>query len=112
LVCWSNGLSAFFNALFQFGYVFVLPNGFAHRLSDPENRTAEIETSADGVRVVIGRNAAFLNWKLYKHIWIYPDFVILTMSPFLLRFIIIPAAGMTSEVRRDLEAASQGNPIT
>ena len=104
------GLLLFFNVLMQWGYYFTLPRALAKRLADPALRTAEITTSSDGVRIVIGPNASLLKWARLKRIWLYDDFVILAINPPLqMRFTYIPTAGMSTEVRRDLEAASQGN---
>ena len=94
----------------QWGYYFSLPRALAKRLDDPVLRTAEITTSSDGVRIVIGPNASLLKWARLKRIWLYDDFVILAINPPLqMRFTYIPTAGMSTEVRRDLEAASQSN---
>jgi hypothetical protein len=104
------GLLLFFNMLMQWSYYFTLPRALAKRLTDPALRTAEITTSADGVRIVIGPNASLLKWARFKRIWLYDDFVILAMNPPLqMGFTYIPTAGMSTEVHRDLEAASQGN---
>jgi hypothetical protein len=94
------------------GWYFVQsPKAFAKRLVDPTKRSAEIETSAEGVRILFDGNARLLKWETYKHIWLYSDFVILSISPALMGFVFIPTNGMTAEVRRDLEAASKGKPI-
>jgi len=104
------GLLLFFNVLMQWGYYFTLPRALAKRLVDPLLCTAEITTSADGVRIVIGPNASLLKWARFRRIWLYDDFVILAMNPPLqMGFTYIPTAGMSTEVRRDLEAAAQGN---
>ena len=106
------GLVIFFNVLMQWGYYFTLPRALAKRLSDPALRTAAITTSADGVRIVIGPNASLLKWARYKRIWLYDDFVILAVNPPLgMGFTYLPTAGMSPEVRRDLEAASQGKAV-
>ncbi len=104
------GFMLAFNLLMQWLYYFNLPRAFAKRLADPALRTAEITTSADGVRIVIGPNASLLKWARFKRIWLYDDFVILAMNPPLqMGFTYIPTAGMSTEVRRDFEAAGQGN---
>jgi len=104
------GLLIFFNLLMQWGYYFSLPRALARRLADPALRTAEVTTSPEGVRIVIGPNASLLKWARFKRIWLYDDFVILAVNPPLqMGFTYLPTAGMSTEVRRDLEAASQGN---
>jgi hypothetical protein len=70
-----------------------------------------VETSSKGIRVLSGPNSALLTWERFKHIWLYDDFVILAVRPPLMRFTFLPTDGMTLEVRRDLEAASEGRPI-
>src|SRR5262249_36963543 len=52
------GLLIFFNLLMQWAYYFSLPKALARRLADPANRTAEVRTSAEGVRIAIGPNAS------------------------------------------------------
>ena len=99
------------NWVIQLGYFLWWPKAFAKRLVDPSKRTAEIETSAEGVKILFDGNTRVLNWKFYKHIWLYHDFVILSMSPALMAFVFIPTNGMTAEVRRDLETASKGGAI-
>jgi hypothetical protein len=94
------------------GWYFVRsPKAYAKRLVDPNKRTAEIETSAEGVKILIDGNTRVLNWKIYKHIWLYRDFVILSISPALIAFVFIPTNGVTAEVRQDLETASKGGAI-
>jgi hypothetical protein len=106
------GLLLFFNLLMEWTYYFSLPRALARRLADPANRTAEVTTSADGVRIAIGPNASLLKWARFKHVWLYDDFVILAvMPPLMTGFVYLPTAGMTPEVRRDLESASQGKAI-
>ena len=106
------GLVIFFNVLMQWGYYFTLPRALAKRLADPALRTAAITTSADEVRIVIGPNASLLKWARFKRIWLYDDFVILAVNPPLgMGFTYLPTAGMSPEVRRDLEAASQGKAV-
>ena len=100
------------NLIIQSSYYFTLPKAFARRLSDPTFRTAEVETSSKGVRVVSGPNATLLTWERFKHIWLYDDFVIFAVKPPLMRFTFLPTQGMTPEVRRDIQAASEGGPIT
>jgi len=103
------GLLLFSNLLMQWFYYFKLPQALARRLVDPANRTAEVTTSEDGIRVAIGPNASLLKWTMFKRIWLYDDFAILAVNPPLaMRFTYLPTEGMTPEVRRDLEAASQG----
>ncbi len=107
------GLFLFFNLLMQWAYYFTLPKALAKRLVDPATRTAEVTTSPEGVRIVIGPNASLLTGARFKRIWLYDDFVILAVnSPLQMGFTYLPTAGMTPEVRRDLEAASQGKAIT
>ena len=107
------GLLLFMNLVIQLSYYFSVPKAFVKRLSDPVNRTAEVETSAEGVHIAFGRSAALLKWSTFKQIWLYDDFVILAVRPpLLLRFTFLPAAGMSVEMRRDLEAAAHGRTIT
>jgi hypothetical protein len=101
------GLLLIVNLMIQINYYVLFPRAFAKRLSDPAARTIEVETSPDGMRIVSGPNATLVTWARYKHIWIYKEFIILARSPPLVPFTIIPAEGMTPEVRRDLEAASR-----
>ena len=105
------GLLIVMNLIIQGSYYFSLPKAFARRLSDPSLRTAEVETSSKGIRVLSGPNSALLPWKSFKHIWFYHDFVILAVRPPLMRFTFLPTDGMTPEVRLDLDAASEGRPI-
>ena len=56
------GLLLMMNLIIQSTYYFSAPRASARRLSDPTNRTAEVESSAEGVRIVFGRNAALLKW--------------------------------------------------
>jgi hypothetical protein len=95
----------------QLGYLLWWPKAYAKRLVDPTKRSAEIETSAEKVRILFDGDARLLKWKMYKHIWLYSDFVILSMSPALMAFVFIPTNGMTEEVRRDLEGASKRTVI-
>jgi hypothetical protein len=106
------GFLLIFNLIIQGSYYFFLPKAFARPLSDPTFHTSEVETSWKGIRTVSGPNAAMLTWDKFKHIWIYDDFVIVAAMPPLVRFTYLPTDGMTQEVRRDLESASLGRPIT
>ena len=99
------------NWVIQLGYFLWWPKAFAKRLVDPSKCSAEVETSAEGVKILFDGSARLLKWKVYKHIWLYRDFVILSMSRALMAFVFIPANGMTAEVRRDLETASKGGTI-
>jgi hypothetical protein len=105
------GLLFFMNLIMESSYYVFLPNAFARRLSDPTMRTSEVETSSKGVRVVTGPNATLLTWQRYRHVWLYDDFVLLAMKPPFMLFTYIPTAGMTPEVRRDIQGASEGKPI-
>jgi hypothetical protein len=107
----AAGLTLPIYLLVQGWYFISSPKAFAKRLIDPTKRTAEIETSAQGAKILFDGNARLLEWKTYKHIWLYRDFVILSMSPALMGFVFIPTNGMTADVRRDLEVASKGNAI-
>jgi hypothetical protein len=91
----------------QLSYFLWWPRAFAKRLVDPTKRTAEVDTSADGVKILFSGSASLLKWKTYKHIWLYNDFVVLSLSPVLMGFVFIPTNGMNAEVLRDLEAASK-----
>jgi hypothetical protein len=94
------------------GWYFVQsPKAYAKRLDDPTKRSTEIETSAEGVKILFDGNARLLKWNVYKHIWLYRDFVILSMSRALMAFVFIPTNGMTAEVRQDLETASKGGAV-
>jgi hypothetical protein len=85
---------------------FAAPKAMARRALN--FGTAEIETSDAGFRASIGKNVTFLEWTRFKHIWMYPDFVILVLNPLLLAgFAYVPAAGMSTEVRKDFEDAGQ-----
>jgi hypothetical protein len=106
------GFLLFMNLLIQSSYYFSLPKAFVRRLSDPTMRTAEVETSPKGVRIVFGPNATLLTWERFKHIWLYDDFVIMAVKPPLMPFTFLPTDGMTPEVRRDIQAASEGKPVT
>ena len=106
------GLILVMNVLIQGTFYFSLPKAFARRLLDPANRTADVETSSEGVRVASGRSAAVLAWAKFPYVWIYEDFVILAAKPPLMRFTFLPTDGMTPDVRRDLETASEGRTIT
>ena len=98
------------NIILQGSYYFSLPKAFARRLSDPSLRTAELETLPNGIRVTSGLNSSLLKWGRFKHIWFYPDFVILAVRPpLMMGFTFLPTEGMTVDVRRDIEAASVGN---
>ena len=99
------------NLFIQGSYYFSLPRAFARRLSDASLRTAEVETSSSGIRVSSGPNSSLLTWEKVRHIWFYSDFVILAVRPPLMRFTFLPTDGMTVEVRRDLQSASEGKPI-
>jgi hypothetical protein len=105
------GLIFAINLIMQCLYFLWWPKAFAKRLVDPTKRSAEIETSAEGVKILFGDNESLLKWTTYKHIWPYSDFIILSISPVLMGFVFIPTNGMTAEVRRDLEAASKGRAI-
>jgi hypothetical protein len=104
------GLLIVMNIIIQGSYYFSLPKAFARRLSDPSLRTAELETLPIGIRVTSGLNSSLLKWERFKHIWFYPDFVILAVRPpLMMGFTFLPTDGMTVDVRRDIEAASAGN---
>lgn len=105
------GLVLVMNVIIQGTYYFVLPRAYVKRLSDPARQTAEVETSADGIRVAMGRSAAFRKWSAFKYVWIYDDFVILAKGWLSMGFVFIPTQGISPEVRGDLEAASEGRPI-
>jgi hypothetical protein len=90
-------------------YYFSLPKAAAKRVSEPNYRTAQVETSRKGIRVVRGPNALLLRWDRYKHIWLYDDFVLLAvLPPLMIPFMYLPTDGMSPDVRRDLEAAKVG----
>ena len=105
---WFVGAMGFLlvmNLIIQVTSYFALPKAFVKRISDPTRRNAEIETSAEGVRVTNGPNALLLPWKMFKYIWVYDQYVILAVRPPMLTFVTIPTEGMTSDVRRDFEEA-------
>jgi hypothetical protein len=98
------------NAVMQASYYFSLPKAFARRLSNPSLLTAELETLPSGIRVTSGPNSSLLKWERFKHIWFYPDIVILAVKPpLIMGFTFLPTDGMTVDVRRDIEAASAAN---
>ena len=99
------------NWVIQLGYFLWWPKAFAKRLVDPSKCSADVETSAEGVKILFDGNARLLKWNVYKHIWLYRDFVILSMSRALMAFVFIPTNGMTAEVRQDLESASKGGAV-
>jgi hypothetical protein len=105
------GLLFFMNLIIESSYYVFLPSAFVRRLSDPTMRTSEVETSSKGVRVVTGPNATLLTWQRYKYIWLYDDFVLLAMKPPFMLFTYLPTEGMTPEVRRDIQDASEGKAI-
>ena len=101
-----------FNVIIQASYYFTLPRALAKRLSDPAKRSISVETSREGVRLSYGPNAALLPWKRYKFVWLYPDFIILSVQPAFSAFVIVPTDGMTSDVHRAFEAAARGEAVT
>jgi hypothetical protein len=104
------GLLLFFNLLMQWASYSSFPKALARLAA---NQTAEVATSADGVRLTIGPNSSLLKWASFKRIWLYEDFIILAVNPpFVMRFTYVPTAGMTQEVRSDFERASRREAIT
>jgi hypothetical protein len=97
--------------IYYYACYFAFPKAFARRLSDPMARTAEVETSLEGIRILSGPNAALLTWARFKYIWLYDDFVLMAAKPPMFPVFFIPTNGMTPEVHRDLEAAGQGRSI-
>jgi hypothetical protein len=106
------GFVLYMNVLFQvMGYFFV-PRVFARAAEDPSTRIAEVETSAQGIRISRGGNTMTTPWVRFTKIWLYDDFVVLVRKPAvsLMQFVVLPSDGMSSQMRVDLIAASQGKP--
>ena len=99
------GLLIAINVIGQLVLYFSMPGAYAKHYADPTNRTGTVETSQDGVRVTVGANSNLLPWKKYKYVWVYPEFVLLSISPMSSFFNFIPTAGMTPEVQDDLVRA-------
>lgn len=116
---WLVGMFGFIlyvNLLFQIVGYFLVPRVFARRASDSATRIAEVGSSAHGFRISRGGNTSTMPWSTFTNIWLYDDFVILVKRPALslMQFVVLPSDGMSSQMRLDLEAASQGraNRIT
>lgn len=104
------GFVLYMNLLFQIVGYFLVPRIFARRALDPATRIADVQTSANGVRISRGGNTLTMPWSRFTNIWLYDDFVILVQRPALslMQFVVLPAEGMSAQMRNDLIAASQG----
>jgi hypothetical protein len=110
---WFVGMFGFIlcmNILFQVMGYFLVPRVFARRAVDSATRIAEVESSAHGIRISHGGNTSTTPWSTFTNIWLYDNFVILVKWPALslMQFVVLPSDGMSSQMRLDLEAASQG----
>jgi hypothetical protein len=104
------GFVLFMNLLFQLLGYFLVPRIFARRALDPSARIAEVETSANGIRISRGGNTLMMPWSRFINIWLYDNFVVLVRKPplSLAQLVVLPADGMSPQMRLDLIAASQG----
>jgi hypothetical protein len=103
------GLLLVMNVMLQITAYFSVPRALVRRLTDPARRTLTIETLSDGFKAEAARSTTLLPWANLRYIWFYKDFILL-VPPFpVLRatFVVVPTNGMTPEVMRDFETASQ-----
>jgi hypothetical protein len=101
------GMLLALNLIIQGTSYFAIPRALARMASDPARGTAALETSDEGVKISAAGNVSFLPWTKISFIWIYDDFVLLVLGKMIVtRFVLIPAKGMTAEVRSAFEAAS------
>ncbi len=85
---------------------FTIPRTLATVARRTPQNTSEIEVTEEGLTVRSGKNTHFLPWKVFSSVWIYDDFIILPIGEFVLnRFLWVPTAGMTAEVRAAFKAA-------
>jgi hypothetical protein len=93
-------------AVFQGASFFIIPRTLARVAGRTPQITSEIEVTEDGLTVRSGKNTNFLPWKVFSSVWIYDDFVVLPIGKFALnRFLWVPTAGMTADVRAAFKAA-------
>jgi hypothetical protein len=92
------GFVLYMNLLFQILGYFLVPRVFARGALDPATRIAEVETSANGIRISRGGNTSMMPWTSFTNIWLYDNFVILARRPpvSLMQFVVLPADGMSS----------------
>jgi hypothetical protein len=104
------GFVLYMSLLYQIVGYFSVPRIFARRSLDPATRMAEVETSANRIRISRGGNTSTIPRSKFTNIWLYDNFVILVHRPLLslMQFVVLPADGMSSQMRLDLIAASQG----
>lgn len=106
------GFVLYMNVLFQAMGYFLVPRVFARAALNPATRTAEVETSAQGIRITRGGNTTTSPWSNFTKIWLYDDCVLLVRKPSLslMQFVVLPGDGMDSQMRLELLAASQVKP--
>jgi hypothetical protein len=93
-------------AVIQSASFFTIPRTLARVAGRATQSTSEIEVTEEGLTVRSGKSTNVLPWKVFSSVWIYDDFIVLPIGKFALnRFVWVPSAGMTADVRAALKAA-------
>jgi len=89
------------------GSLIGMPLGLARAARAPAN-ASEVQVDDEGVTIKSGRNVRFLPWTTLPAIWIYDEFIILPVGPFVVsRFVWVPRAGMSADVFAAFQRASE-----
>jgi hypothetical protein len=92
--------------LVQSASFFTIPHTLARVTERAPQSTSEIEVTEEGLTVRSGKNTNFLPWQVFSSVWIYDEFILLPIGKFILsRFVWVPTAGMTADVRTAFKAA-------
>lgn len=93
------------NLLIHWTWYSRFPKALARSIA--ERKSAELETTGEGMRLSFGQNTNFTPWSRFSAIWIYDEFILLRLgkSQWGSLFIHIPTRDMTPEVRSTFEGA-------
>jgi hypothetical protein len=96
-----------FNVILQLASYFAVPRAMARLASDRARDGADVEATAEWLKVASGQRINTFPWSTFKHVWVYDDFMLLVLGePLANRFFHVPTAGMSNEIRSEFEAAA------
>ena len=96
-----------FNVILQLASYFAVPRALARLALVRARERADIEATAEWLKVASGQSINTFPWSTFKHVWVYDDFMLLVLGePLANRFVHVPTAGMSNEVPSEFKAAA------